>query len=103
MNMAAILINRPRTFVKKKKKKNPPLTEGSRRNLKKIGPVVSEEKLFKGVDGRRTDGRQTDGRWTTDEEWSQKLILSLRLRWAKKHNRMEDHQASCLHYLMKSI
>ena len=26
-----------------------------------IGPVVSEEKMFENVDGRRTDGR-TDGR-----------------------------------------
>ena len=36
---------------------NPSSTEGSRRNLKKIGPGVSEEKLFNGVD-----------EWTTDEE-----------------------------------
>ena len=41
---------------------NPPLTEGSRRNLKKIGLGVSEEKLIKGV-----DGWQTDGRWTKSD------------------------------------
>ena len=35
------------------------LTEGSRRILKKIGPAVSEEKLFKGVDGQTMDGRRT--------------------------------------------
>ena len=52
MGMAAILINGP--FVKIF---NPPLTEGSSRNLKKIGLGVSE-KLFKCVDGRTTDGRR---------------------------------------------
>ena len=46
MGMAAILINEPRPFVQIV---NPPLTEGIRRNLKKIGLGVSEEK-FKGVD-----------------------------------------------------
>ena len=46
--------------------------------FEEISPGVSEEKSFKGVDGK-TDGR------TTDEEWSQKLILSLRLRWAKNY------------------
>ena len=53
MGMTAILINRPRPFVQIF---NPPLTEGSRRNLKKIYLWVSEEKLFKGVD-----------RWTTQD------------------------------------
>ena len=52
MGMAAILINGPRLFVQIF---NPPLTEGSRRKLKKIGPWISEEKLFKGVDDGRTD------------------------------------------------
>ena len=55
MGMVAILINGPRLFVQIF---NPPLTKGSRRNLKKIGPGISEK--FKGVDGRRTDRRQTD-------------------------------------------
>ena len=33
--------------------------------MSSIGPVVSEEKMFKNVDGRRTDdGRTTDRRWT---------------------------------------
>ena len=57
MGMAAILIYEPRPFVQIF---NLPSTEGSRRNLKKTGPAVSEEKLFKGVDGRTTDGRTTD-------------------------------------------
>ena len=54
MGMAAIFINRPWPYVKIF---NPPLTEGSWWHLKKIGPGVSEEKLFKGVDGRTTDGK----------------------------------------------
>ena len=52
MGMATILINGLRPFVQIF---NPPLTEDSRRNLKKIGLGVSEENLFKGVDGRTTD------------------------------------------------
>ena len=32
--------------------------------MSSVGPVVSEEKMFENVDGRRTEGR-TDGR-TTD-------------------------------------
>ena len=55
MGMAAILINGPRPFVQIF---NPQFTEGSRRNLKKIGPGVSEEKLFNGVDGWTTDDGQ---------------------------------------------
>ena len=47
--MAAILINGPRPFVQIF---NPPLTKGTRRNLKNIGPGISEEKLFKGVEGQ---------------------------------------------------
>ena len=46
-------------------------------NLVRIAQAVSEEKLFKGVDGRRG---------TTDGKWSQKLSQSLRRKWAKKHN-----------------
>ena len=51
--MAAILSNRPFVQIF-----NPPLTEASRRNLKKIGQGVSKEKLFKGVDGRTDYGRR---------------------------------------------
>ena len=29
--------------------------------MSSIGPVVSEEKMFENVDGRRTDGRTDDG------------------------------------------
>ena len=48
MGMAAILIYRQRAFVHIF---NPPLTQGSTLSLKKFGPGISEEKLFKGVDG----------------------------------------------------
>ena len=49
MGMAAILIYGQRPFVHIF---NPPLTQGSTLSLKKFGPGISEEKLFKGVDGR---------------------------------------------------
>ena len=56
-------------------------------NLVEIGPVVSEEKSFEIVDGRRTDGRRTDGRRTDDGRTTDdgaclyyKLSRSLRLR-----------------------
>ena len=49
MGMVAIVINGPWPFVQIF---NPPLTEGTKRNLKKIGQAVSEEKLFKGMDER---------------------------------------------------
>ena len=52
MGMATILINGLRPFVQIF---SPPLTEGSRRNLKKIGPGVSEENVFKNVDGGTKD------------------------------------------------
>jgi len=39
--------------------------------------MVSEEKSFENVNRRRKNGRRTDRRWTTDGEWSQKLILSI--------------------------
>ena len=56
MGMVAILINGPRPSVQIF---NTPLTIDSRRNLSKIGPGVSEEKLFKDVDGGQTmDNRQ---------------------------------------------
>ena len=32
--------------------------------MSSIGPVVSEEKMFENIDGRRTDGRTTDARVT---------------------------------------
>ena len=56
-------------------------------NLGPIGPVASEEMLFKSVDGRRRrhttdDIRQTPT--TTDNCLSYKLPRSLRLWWAKK-------------------
>ena len=52
MGMAAILVKRPgrniQTFF-------PPLSKGCIWILIEIGPVVSEEKSFENVDGRRTD------------------------------------------------
>ena len=57
MGTAAILINRWWLFVQIS---NPPSTESITWSLKKIGPWVSEEKSFKGVDGQM-DGR-TDRR-----------------------------------------
>ena len=59
MGVAAILVMWPRpfeqTFV-------PPSLGASIWNLSSIGPVVSEEKMFENVDGRRTtdDGRTPD-------------------------------------------
>ena len=38
----------------------PPLTQGSTWSLKKTGPGVTEEKSFKGVNGRTMDGRTDD-------------------------------------------
>ena len=79
MGMAAILVMWPgpfeQTFV-------PPSQGVSIWNLSSIGPVVSEEKMFENVDGRRTtdDGRTDDGRrshWYTISS-----PMSLRLRWA---------------------
>ena len=58
MGMAAILINGPWPF---EQIFNSSLTEGSIWSLKKIGPGVSEEKSFKGVDDGRT---MTDGKVT---------------------------------------
>ena len=57
MGVAAILVMWPRpfeqTFV-------PPSLWVSIWNMSSIGPVVSEEKMFENVDGRRTDGRTAD-------------------------------------------
>ena len=44
--------------------------------MSSIGLVVSEEKMFENVDGRRTDGRRSH--WYTISS-----PMSLRLRWAK--------------------
>ena len=62
MGMAAMLVMWPRPFEQLLFPKGP---WGCIWNLVAIGPVVSEEKLFEIVDGRRTDGRTTDGRRTT--------------------------------------
>ena len=80
MGMAAILVMWPgpfeQTFV-------PPSKGVSIWNLSSIGPVISEEKMFKNVDGRMDDGRQT-----TDAGVIGILIAHLGafagLRWAKK-------------------
>ena len=58
MGMAAILVMGPRPIDQLSFPKGP---GGCTCNLVAIGPVVSEEKSFEIVDGRRTDGR-TDGR-----------------------------------------
>ena len=55
--MVAILINQPWPFLQIL---NPPLTEGSVGNLKKIGQWVSEKKSFKGVNGWVTEGRMAN-------------------------------------------
>ena len=84
MGMAAMLVMWPRSFEQLFFPKGP---GGCIWNLVAIGPVVSEEKSFEIVDGRRTtdDGRTDDGR-TTDNGAClyYKLPRSLRLRWAKK-------------------
>ena len=61
MGMAAMLFMWPRLFEQLFFPKGP---EGCIWNLVAIGPVVSEEKSFEIVDGRRTtdDVRRTDGR-----------------------------------------
>ena len=63
MGSAENLINGSRPHVQQV---DPLLTEGSTLSLKKIGPWISEEESFKGVDGRRTDDRRTkaDGKWS---------------------------------------
>ena len=67
MGMAAILINEPWPF---EQIFHPPFTEGSIRNLKKIGPVVSDEKPFKSVDGWQTDVRTYVQQATSDHNSS---------------------------------
>ena len=91
MGMAAMLVMWPRLFEQTFFPKGP---GGCIWNLVAIGPVVSEEKSFEIVDGRRTtdDGRRTtdgrtDGRTTDDGACLYyKLPRSLRLRWAKNFN-----------------
>ena len=62
MGMVAILINRQwpfeQIFI-------PPLTDGSTWSLKKIGPGVTEKKLFKGVD-----------RWTINNDGPQVITIA---------------------------
>ena len=84
MGMAAMMVMWPRPFEQFFFPKGP---GGCIWNLVAIGPVVSEEKSFEIVDGRRTtdDGRTDDGRTTDDGACLYyKLPRSLRLRWAKK-------------------
>ena len=87
MGMAAMLVMWPRPFEQLFFPKGP---GGCIWNLVAIGPVVSEEKSFEIVDGRRTtdDGRlttdwRTDGRTDDGACLYYKLPRSLRLRWAK--------------------
>ena len=81
MGMAAMLVMWPKPFEQLFFPKGP---GGCIWNLVAIGPVVSEEKSFEIVDGRRTDGRTDDGRTTDDGACLYyKLPRSLRLRWAK--------------------
>ena len=83
MGMAAMLVMWPRSFEQLFFPKGP---GGCIWNLVAIGPVVSEEKSFEIVDGRRTTDRRTDDGRTTDDGAClyYKLPRSLRLRWAKK-------------------
>ena len=71
MGMAAMLVMWPRPFEQLFFPKGP---GGCIWNLVAIGPVVSEEKSFEIVDGRRTDGRTdgrtTDGRRTTEPAYT---------------------------------
>ena len=46
--------------------------------MSSIGPVVTEEKMFENVDGRRTDAGRRSHWYTISSP------MSLRLRWAKK-------------------
>ena len=84
MGMAAILVMWPEQF---EQLFVPPIPGGYIWNLVTIGPVVSEEKSFEIVDGRRRT-TDDDGRRTTTDDGAclyYKLPRSLRLRWAKKY------------------
>ena len=61
MGMAAMLVMWPRPFEQLFFPKGP---IGCIWNLVAIGPVVSEEKSFEIVDGRRTDRRTTEPAYT---------------------------------------
>ena len=76
MGMAAILVMWPEPF---EQLFVPPIPGGYIWNLVTIGPVVSEEKSFEIVDGRRRTTTTDDGACLY-----YKLPRSLRLRWAKK-------------------
>ena len=68
MGMAAMLVMWPWSFEQLFFPKGP---GGCIWNLVAIRPVVSEEKSFEIVDGRRTDGRTTDdGRRTTEPAYT---------------------------------
>ena len=68
MGMAAMMVMWPRPFEQVFFPKGP---GGCIWNLVAIGPVVSEEKSFEIVDGRRTtDRRTTDGRRTTEPAYT---------------------------------
>ena len=82
MGMAAILVMWPEPF---EQLFVPPIPGGYIWNLVTIGPVVSEEKSFEIVDGRRRT-TDDDGRRTMTDDGAclyYKLPRSLRLRWAK--------------------
>ena len=84
MGMAAILVMWPEPF---EQLFIPPIPGGYIWNLVTIGPVVSEEKSFEIVDGRRRTTDDDDGRRTTTDDGAclyYKLPRSLRLRWANK-------------------
>ena len=83
MGMVAILVMWPEPF---EQLFVPPIPGGYIWNLVTIGTVVSEEKSFEIVDGRRRT-TDDDGRRTTTDDGAclyYKLPRSLRLRWAKK-------------------
>ena len=85
MGMAAILVMWPEPF---EQLFVPPIPGGYIWNLVTIGPVVSEEKSFEIVDGRRRT-TDDDGRRTTTDDGAclyYKLPRSLRLRWAKNRS-----------------
>ena len=99
MGMAAMLVMWPRSFEQLFFPKGP---GGCIWNLVAISPVVSEEKSFEIVDGRRTDGRRT-----TDNGAClyYKLPRSLRLRWAKNvwWTKLARHQHSWVVYKKQQI
>ena len=92
MGMAAILVMWPEPF---EQLFVPPIPGGYIWNLVTIGPVVSEEKSFEIVDGRRRTTE--DGRRTTTDDGAclyYKLPRSLRLRWAKKYDTKQWYHLS---------